>query len=251
MNRTEEAGAASGKEAAGEDYIHQFLPPITVTAAQAALLVIDLQYATASWDRGLGALCVHRDEKDLVEWRLNRVDDLVIPNVRRLAEFCRRASVRVIYITSGSQTGDFADVAWNMRNMAMAVGNAAGSPAHEIRQEVRPEPGDIVLNKTTQSAFSSSGIDAVLRALGVTYVICVGVSTNMCVEGTARDAAERSYRPVVVEDACSAARSEYHDNALITLRRLGVHVVTTRDLLAEMADGVTEAREHLSDEVKI
>ena len=59
MNRTEKVGAASGKEAAGEDDIHQFLPPITVTAAQAALLVIDLQYATASWDRGLRALCVH------------------------------------------------------------------------------------------------------------------------------------------------------------------------------------------------
>ena len=178
------------------------------------------------------------------------MDDLVIPNVRRLVAFCRRSYVPIIYITSGSQTGDYADVAWNMRNMAMAVGNTAGSPAHEIRQEIRPEPGDTVLNKTTQSAFSSSGIDAVLRARGVTYVICVGVSTNMCVEGTARDAAERSYRPVVVEDACSAARADYHESALITLRRLGVHVITTECLLAEMRDGVAGAPDDVGDRLR-
>ena len=46
MTRADELGAISGSNLADEDYIHQFLPPITVTAAEAALLVIDLQYAT-------------------------------------------------------------------------------------------------------------------------------------------------------------------------------------------------------------
>ena len=72
---------------------------------------------------------------------------------------------------------------------------------HEIVDALRPQAGDTVLNKTTMGAFASTGIDARLRALGVSTVLVVGVSTNNCVAMTAMEAADRQYGMVIVSDA--------------------------------------------------
>ena len=92
----------------------------------------------------------------------------------------------------------------------------------------------MVINKTTVSAFNSSPIDSVLRAMGIQYCIFAGVSTNMCVDGTARDASDRGYRCLLVEDACGAAKEEYHHSALITFQRGFGRVSTTNEVIKEL-----------------
>jgi ureidoacrylate peracid hydrolase len=83
--------------------------------------------------------------------------------------------------------------------------------------EVAPRPGEPVIVKRRYSAFHGTDLDVLLRNLGVRTIVLVGVATNVCVEGTARDAFMRDYYVVVVSD-CTAARDEnFHRSALANI----------------------------------
>ena len=127
-----------------------------------------------------------------------------------------------------------------MRKFFSELENYEGSREHEIIDELKPEPGDIVLNKTTIGAFASTGIDSLLRSLDCDQLYMVGVSTNMCVETTAREAADRGYAVTLVDDACGTNRSEYHDMTMTNFQRLFGRVRTTDQVLDEL--GLTEPR---------
>jgi Amidases related to nicotinamidase len=213
------------------DYIVALTEEFAPSLAETALIIVDLQYATASWEAGLGRICRDDGRTDQVQWRLDRVDQLVIPNVRRLLAAARASGMNVLYITTGAQTRDFRDVPVHYRSTLRMANNRRGTHEHEIRDEVAPREDEIVINKTTISAFGSSGIGATLRALGVEYAVFCGVSTNTCVDATARDAAERGYRSIVVSDACSAAQIGYHEAALVNFQRLFGRVETTAGVL--------------------
>jgi len=86
-----------------------------------------------------------------------------------------------------------------------AVENRKGLPNHEILKELKPEKGERIVNKTTMSASIPSSLDSILRTFGIAHLVVTGVSTNSCVEGTARDAVDKGYACLLVEDACGAA----------------------------------------------
>jgi len=125
-----------------------------------------------------------------------------------------------------------------MRGFAKAVGNRQGAPEHEILDELRPLPHELVINKTTAGAFNSTGIDRILRTLEVEQLVITGVSTNSCVETTARDAADRGYECVLVDDACGAARVELHDATLVSFRRLFGRVIPADEVISELGAGL-------------
>jgi nicotinamidase-related amidase len=91
-----------------------------------------------------------------------------------------------------------------------------------------------VLNKTTMSAFHSSGFERLVRVWGVEQLVFTGVSTNSCVEGTARDAADRGFRCLLVEDGCGAASEELHHAACRNFQRLLGRVATSERVIAEL-----------------
>ena len=125
-----------------------------------------------------------------------------------------------------------------MQSFAAAVGNTRGRREHGILDELAPQPGDAVLNKTTMSAFHSSGFERLLRSWGVEQLIFTGVSTNSCVEGTARDAADRGYRCLLVEDGCGAASQRLHDATCENFQRLLGRVDSCDAVLAELGAAV-------------
>ena len=92
-----------------------------------------------------------------------------------------------------------------------------------------------VLTKLSASAFTSSNIDALLRNLRVRTLVLTGVSTSQCVDLTARDAADRGYMSVVVEDAVAEDRPDYHEWTLEQFRRLFGRVATTTEVLSEIS----------------
>ena len=71
-------------------------------------------------------------------------------------------------------------------------------------------------------------------------VVVTGVSTSQCVDLTARDAADRGYASVVVEDAVAEDRPDYHDWTLEQFRRLFGRVATTNEVLAELGARLAE-----------
>jgi nicotinamidase-related amidase len=91
-----------------------------------------------------------------------------------------------------------------------------------------------VLNKTTMSAFHSTGFERLVRAWGIEQLVFTGISTNSCVEGTARDAADRGFRCLLVEDGCGAASQALHDATCTNFARLLGRVASSAQVLAEL-----------------
>jgi nicotinamidase-related amidase len=89
-------------------------------------------------------------------------------------------------------------------------------------------------------AFNSTNFDSLLWSKGIKYLLFTGVSTNMCVETTARDGADRGFCCVMIEDGCGASAQSYHDAALITFRRLFGKVQTSQEVISELEAGMVK-----------
>ena len=140
----------------------------------------------------------------------------------------------MLHVTLGAARPDGADAPVHIRQMLVAFKNYVGSREHEILDELKPLPGEHVLRKTTIGAFASTNIDSLLRALGCEQLYMAGVSTNMCVETTAREAADRGYLVTLVEDACGTTHEDLHHVTLRNFQRLFGRVRSTDQALAEM-----------------
>jgi len=217
------------------DYVGDVTVPFEIEPAKAALVVIDMQYATGSRKAGLGKKLAEEGKLELLAGeRFERIEKVVVPNLRKMLAFFRKNGLRIIYITLGSEMEDYSDAPPHMVQLFKTTNNRKGQLEHEIIEEVKPLPGEPVLNKTTAGAFTSTGIDALLRTLGVECVLFAGVSTNMCVGTTARDAADHGYRCLIIEDCCGAAQNEYHRWEIVTFQRLFGRVETSEAVMAEI-----------------
>ena len=104
----------------------------------------------------------------------------------------------------------------------------------EIVPELGPEPGDLVITKRQWGAFYGTELDLQLRRRGVDTIVLCGISTNIGVETTARDAFERGYQQVFVEDAMAARSGEEHTATATTLfPRIG-RVRSTDEVVAAL-----------------
>jgi nicotinamidase-related amidase len=104
----------------------------------------------------------------------------------------------------------------------------------EILPELGPQPGDIVITKRQWGAFYGTELDLQLRRRGIDTIVLCGISTNVGVESTARDAFERGYQQVFVEDAMAARDAGEHAHTVGTLfPRIG-RVRSTEEVLAAL-----------------
>ena len=178
------------------DYAGQFNPGFRLDPARVALVVVDMQYASASRHEGLGRLLKDQGRPEQGAARFDRIESVVVPTIQRLLGFFRAHRLRIVHLTVGSELPDFSDLPPHMRPMAEAVGNTRGRREHEILDALAPEPHEARLNKTTMSAFHSSGFERLVRAWGVDQLLFTGVSTNSCV------GAPRGTRPTAASAAC-------------------------------------------------
>lgn len=213
-------------------------PSFALEPRKTALIVVDMQYASASRTEGMGKKLASEGNEGLAGWRFDRIEDLVIPNILRLLQFFRFHQLPIIYTTVGSETPDFSDSPYHMRDMFRSIDLRLGTRVHEILDELKPLPGELVLNKTTMSAFPSTNLEEVLQTMNVSYLVFTGVSTNFCVEATARNAVDYGYRSVMVEDASSAYNKEWQDNAIDMWRRFFGRAIPTEKLIVEMENAL-------------
>ncbi len=217
-----------------EDYFADYPNIFTLEPRKTVLLAVDLQYASACRKTGLGKLLKEEGKDRLGSYRFDRIEQVVIPNVQKLLAFFRKHQLRILYVTIGSHMPDYSDCLPHRRAFTRAKNNRLGEREHEILDEVKPLPGELVVNKTTPSAFNSSPIDSILRAMGIEYCLFTGVSTHMCVEGTARDASDRGFKCILIDDACGANTPEFHNNALLIFQRGYGRVATTDEVIQEL-----------------
>jgi nicotinamidase-related amidase len=217
-----------------DDYIRAFTVERGPDPARSALVLVDLQYATGSRHGALGRR-LKAEGSGTADQRFERIERLVVPNARRLLEAWRAAGRRVLFVTVGATLPDCSDAPPHMRKLFLALENYAGSREHEILDELKPLRGEAVVNKTSNGAFATSGIDSVLRAWNCDQLYLLGVSTNMCVDTTAREAADRGYAVTLVEDACATTQPLLHEAAMINFQRLFGRVRSTAQVLQELA----------------
>ena len=215
-------------------FVDSFSQKVSVDAKNTALLVIDMQNATGNRHMGLGKILAEQGTFDDAAYRFDRIDQVLIPNISKLADTFRSVGARVVYITYGANMPDASDVPAHIAGIVKATNNIAGQPEHEIVAELAPKPDELVVNKTTQGAFRSTGIDSHLKAMGIKSVVCVGVSTNNCVAMTAMEACDAQYSVVMVSDGTGTDSEEMQQATLTMLQRLWSRVMTTDEVIAEL-----------------
>lgn len=178
--------------------------------ATTALVLIDLQ-------RGIAARSTEpRSSAD------------VIRNAVRLADAARRSGALVVLVRV-SFAPDGANMVRKDVEERPAMQLVPGWD--EFVDELRPTEADVVVTKRQWGAFYGTNLDLELRRRGRKTIVLGGISTNFGVESTARDAFERNYQLLFVEDAMAGFRAEDHAFAITRIfPRLG-RVCSTEDVL--------------------
>jgi nicotinamidase-related amidase len=195
--------------------------PLRFTPRETALVLVDLQ-------RGILQMPVAP----------HAAADVLARAVELLAAF-RKAGGTVVLVRV-SFAADGSDALNQPRDSMVAPARPPGWD--QLAAELGAGPTDIVITKHQWGAFYGTELDLQLRRRGVRTVVIGGISTNFGVESTARDAFERGYALVFVEDAMASFSTEAHAFACTTIfPRLG-RVRSTHVVLEAIRAGTTGAR---------
>lgn len=213
--------------------------PLALDPQSTALVIVDMQEyflnPASPYSRA-----VESAVPGVLGYFQERGREIVEPTLRRLVDYFRARRLRIVYATLASELADGSDLMpilqrRNASNRA-ALGEVAFPPRADawarIVAALEPRPGELVVNKTTFGTFNSTGLDHALRSLGIASLVVGGVVTNVCVETTARDAADRGYQVVLLDDGCAALSQEAHEATLLSFGVYFGHVRRTDEVLA-------------------
>jgi nicotinamidase-related amidase len=110
---------------------------------------------------------------------------------------------------------------------------APGSPDREIPEAVKPQPGDIQMEKASPNIFLGTHFELMMKNRGVKSLIFTGIATEIGVEHSARDAAARGFYPVVVSDCVSSMNREGHERSLANLARVAM-TADSKEILGQI-----------------
>ena len=96
-----------------------------------------------------------------------------------------------------------------------------GEAGHDIISELYPAAGEIVIDKPGKGAFYATELDEVLESYGIENLLVCGVTTEVCVNTTVREANDRGYRCVVLADGCASYFPEFHEMGLKMIKAQG------------------------------
>ncbi len=215
-------------------YVEGFTAPVKLDFRTSALVVVDMQNASGSRAHGLGKWLDARGELASADYRFDRIDTLLIPQIGRLLAAFRALGAPVIHLTVGCERSDYSDAPRHMRPFFAATNNHQGTIEHEIVPALQPVAGEAVFNKVTMGGFASTGLGAHIASHGIREIIVTGVSTNNCVGMTGQEAADRGLGVVLASDATGTCSDRMQHAYEDTFRRLWGRVATTDDIIADM-----------------
>ena len=226
---------------------------LPIQRESAALGIIDVQGYFMDTVRHVGHT-TQKHRPELHEAFLQRVNDMT-GNIQRLLTVFRDSGRRVFFTRHGIQTSDGGDLIERRRSReesALALtddesGHMAmkGDAAYEIDPRIKPNPGELVLDKNTSSAFHTTPIDLYLRNMKVQTIVLTGVASDQCVLATAIDAADRGFHVIIATDACSNIDPGSAEATQILFGRVWGHVMTTDDIIHWMKTGESPTRTKL------
>jgi nicotinamidase-related amidase len=96
-----------------------------------------------------------------------------------------------------------------------------GEPGHDIIADLYPVDGEVVIDKPGKGAFYNTALDQLLRERRIENLLVCGVTTEVCVNTTVREANDRGYRCVVISDCCASYFPEFHEMGLAMIKAQG------------------------------
>ena len=153
---------------------------------------------------------------------------------KQLLDAARATDVRTMF-TQYVYRADFSDGGVGVDEIFPAMKDVGlcvdGSWDAAIVDQLEPRDGEVIIKKNRPSAFYSTPLESYLRAMKIQNLVICGVTTNICVETTARDASQRDYRTFVVSDAVGEVEQDRHDAALKSLGYMFARVMTVAEVL--------------------
>lgn len=141
--------------------------------------------------------------------------DALLERAAEAIAVVRRHGGRVGYVRVAFADADVVALPPGSRMAAFvaAAGDAAhaDSPATAVHERLAPQPGDVVVRKTRVGAFSTTDLHEQLQALSITTLVLAGISTSGVVLSTVRDASDRDYRLLVLDDATADPEPGVHE----------------------------------------
>ena len=210
--------------------------PLAVEAGRAALIIIDMQRDFLE-PGGFGA-ALGND--------VSRLKRAVGP-CKQVLTTARKAGLLVIHTREGHRPDltDAPPLKVNRGDPAMRIGALGpmgrilvrGEPGHDIIPELYPIAGEPVIDKPGKGAFYQTDLELVLQNRGIETLFVCGVTTEVCVNTTVREANDRGFRCIVLADCCASYFPEFHDMALKMIKAQGGifgSVTSSRALLVGM-----------------
>jgi len=157
--------------------------------------------------------------------------DEVLRRLRAFVDRARAVGATIVAIRIAIPKELFSDV-WEAQFPDFASSIAPDSSLAQFHPDFAPTLGDLVIEKTRYSAFIGTTLEAVLRTRGITKVVTAGLTTDVCVSSTARDAFQRDFHVVTLSDCTAEQTQERHESGLSTLRANFGRVMTSNELLA-------------------